>query len=95
MSSVPRGVLQTPAYEILELVKGPFEVAVWLPSVVFWAVSLPLHKEVGLSTNVLGVKDVLNFVVVFILDFDWRRRFRAPLRKKVQRALLQEIDMED
>ena len=58
------------------------------------AVSLPSYKEVGSSTNVPGVKDVLNLVVVLILDLDQGRGLGASFGEGVWEVSFQEADME-
>lgn len=49
----------------------------------------------GASTDVPGVKDVFDLVMVFVLDLDQGRRFGMWLGKGVWGVLLQEANMED
>lgn len=69
-------------FKIPEFVEGLLKVAVQFPSVIFWGIPLPLYKKVGLSTDVLGIENIFDFVVIFVLILNWKRGFRHCLGKK-------------
>ncbi|KAG5330552.1 hypothetical protein C0989_008838 [Termitomyces sp. Mn162] len=56
--------------EVPEFVGGPVEVLLGFPRVVLRSVAFPVDQVLESAMNYLGVKDLVDLVVILVLDFD-------------------------
>lgn len=80
--------------ELLELVRGVFQICWGFSDVVLWPVTNPLYEVVQLPSDNLGVKDAVHFVVVLIIHLKEGGLLRVLSGEGVWSMLFEESDME-
>ncbi|KAG5349743.1 hypothetical protein C0989_002088 [Termitomyces sp. Mn162] len=80
--------------EVLELVGGSIKVFLEFPSIVLRSVALPADQVLELAADHMGVKDLVDLIVILVLDFDRGQSTGVLPGEGVQSMFFEEADME-
>ncbi|KAG5336696.1 hypothetical protein C0989_012081 [Termitomyces sp. Mn162] len=80
--------------EVLELVRGSVKVSSEFLSVVLRSITLPVDQVLGMAVDHVGVENLVDLIVIFILDFDRGQSAGVLPRERVWSMFFGEADVE-